>query len=110
MELAFRTRRLRAICEDAEVANRELGPSVAHALIRRLADLRAADSVDDLLVGSPTRQEKPHPTLSMDLGGGTLVCRVNHPNPPLTSDGTLDWARVRRLLVIDVVKEENANA
>ena len=53
MELAFESRELRSICEQEPIANDVLGVVVAEVLRHRLADLRAATSIDDLVAGSP---------------------------------------------------------
>lgn len=48
MQLAFETKRLRDICENEERAADELGTKVAEQLKRRLADLRAAESIEEM--------------------------------------------------------------
>ena len=47
MELSFRTKELRTICEHPDRAEGAIG-QVAHLLRARLADLRAASSIGDL--------------------------------------------------------------
>lgn len=49
MQLAFATKELRRICTEADFAERQLGDDLAAALIDRLADIRAADSLVELL-------------------------------------------------------------
>jgi hypothetical protein len=100
MELAFRTRQLRALCEDQSKAAEVFGEAVVDALRRRLADIRAADSLRDLVVGSPTIESGDDPQVTFALAGThRLVCRTNHRTPLLDSSGRTDWYRVRRLLV-----------
>ncbi len=76
MELAFETKSLREICESPIRAKRALGESVAEMLKRRLADLRAATCIGDLIAGRPQQIEavgKPQMTLARpihDAGGG----------------------------------------
>ena len=100
MELAFRTRDLRNTCEDAELAASEFGPDVAAALMHRLADLRAAVTVDDLVAGDPSSEGdvlviRLDPTHALELS-------ANHRKNPQTPDGRLDWAKVSRLRVVGV--------
>src|SRR6266853_4108322 len=53
MEVAFRTRSLRSLCGDEQVAVRQLGDELAMELRARIADLRAAASFDDIVAGQP---------------------------------------------------------
>lgn len=102
MELSFRTRELRSICEDKEAAARLYDAAMVRALHARLADLRAADSLKDLVAGHPRLTSDP-PTLSMDVTPGCyLVCRANHPRARETADDDFDWDLVRRLQVIEI--------
>jgi hypothetical protein len=100
--LAFDTKPLRDLCESAEIAENVLGAAVANALRRRLADLRAAESARDLVVGHPRplREDSTH-EMVIDIDQDVqLVFRVNHPSPPMTSDGAVDWARVNRVKIL----------
>lgn len=111
MELAFRTRTLRSICEDEAKAAQHFHPEVVASLKRRLADLRAADSVDDLIAGRPRLTSDHSPVIRLALVDEyELVCQMNHPNPPLDADGKLDWSRVRRLKVTLIAKQGEADA
>lgn len=100
MELAFRTRALRNICEDADVAASEFEQEAAALLRHRLADLRAATSVSDVVAGSPRTSGA---VLSIRIGNDHLLeLQANHVKMPVTIDGLVDWARVTRLRVLDV--------
>jgi hypothetical protein len=100
VELAFHTQALRAVCEDADRASSEFGEDVATALRHRLADLRAAVSLNDVVVGSPNVSGEH---VSVEVGKShELYLVANHVRKPLASDGSLDWRRVRRLRVLEV--------
>ena len=100
MELAFQTQALRDICEDAEKATSEFGDEVAIALRHRLADLRAAVSLTDLVVGHP-QVSGDH--VSVKVGKThDLYLAANHVRMPLTPDGSLDWRTVSRLRVLEI--------
>ena len=101
MELAFDSRSLRTICESEADAKRELGPIVAEVLKHRLADMRAATSVRDLLVGKPRIiSESDHHFMVIDLCEGyQLIFCANHPPNPEVEPGELDWQRVRRIKI-----------
>ena len=103
MELAFKTKKLREICEDAAVAGDRFDVQVVQQLRRRLSDLRAAESPDDLVAGRPRLVETKRPRLVLDLSGGfELACEANHARPPQHKDGALDWSRVHRLKVVAI--------
>ena len=103
MELAFSTRDLRTNCLDLDSAVSAYGPDVAQSLIDRLADLRAANSLMEVLVGSPTFSSNPKPRVVLQLAEDyTLSCSVNHRTAQVDSSGNLDWGRVRRLLVLAI--------
>lgn len=100
MELAFATRNLRALCEDEGRAYQVIGPNAAASLKDRLADLRAANSLADVLVGSLRLLSQPEPTVTLELADGYLMlCRVNHSTLPVLPTGEVEWNRVRRLLI-----------
>ena len=54
MELLFKTQMLRTICEEEARAVSMLGVEAADRLRSRLADLRAAGTVSDLVAGNPS--------------------------------------------------------
>src|SRR5438876_798567 len=69
LELAFVNKTLRQLCESSTKANRQLGDEVADRLRRRVADLRAATCVSDLLVGTPEEiRRNDQPQIVLDLG------------------------------------------
>jgi proteic killer suppression protein len=103
MELAFRTRRLRTLCEDDTAAQDEYGPSLCEQLRSRLADLRAVNSIDELIVGQPTIDPVDRQILRLKLTVDVeMELRVNHPSPPVDEEGAIDWSRVRRLQVLNI--------
>ncbi len=101
MEIAFETRQLRSICEDGNVGAEVFDGSVVEHLRARLADLRAAETIRDLVVGSPEVFDSP-PRVLIDLGDRHLACAVNHATVPRNEDGSVDWQRVRRLRVTGI--------
>jgi proteic killer suppression protein len=108
LELAFDTKSLRDLCEKEEKARRELAPDVAQKLKHRLADLRAADSVEDLVAGRPRETESANPGyFVIDLTDGSrLAFCANHRNVPLLTSGGVDWSRVSRIKILRI---ENAH-
>jgi len=108
LELAFETKSLRDLCEKEEKARRELGPDVAHKLKHRVADLRAAESVKDLVAGRPRETESANPgCFVIDLANGSLLAFcANHRKVPLLTSGGVDWARISRIKILRI---ENAH-
>ncbi len=102
MHIEFLSPQLRALCTSERQAVRELGQSGAKKLFARLADLKAADYVDELVAG------KPHPlkydrsgqfAVSLE-GGKRLVFQSDNEPVPLDGDGMVDWKRVTRVCIV----------
>jgi proteic killer suppression protein len=104
LELAFDSKQLRTLCESAARAEAELGLEAADALKHRLADLRAAGSVDDLPVGHPrvAKQNDSKVMLVDFYRRHSLVFCVNHPKPPKMASGAIDWTRVSRIKILRI--------
>ena len=104
MELAFASKYLRCLCEHIDFAGQSLPPAVAKALRHRLADIRAATNIHDLLAGKPRlvdRDDTQH--LVIDLTNSHNMTLIpNHTRNPLTSQGTINWQRVIRLQLVHI--------
>ena len=107
MELAFETVALRRICESDIEARKCYPEETVEDLHARLADMRAATSASDLIVGRPSLDARAPSHIRFSLGGGyQLVCVGNHSRPPpLTEDGFVDFDRLRRVRVVAIVQE-----
>ena len=96
MDVRFRNRKLRELCEIRVRAERRLGPERARKLRSRLSDLEAAACVAELHAGRPhaltgTRRDQ----LALDLGGGLrMVLSPDHEPSPRHANGGVDWSRV----------------
>lgn len=105
MELAFETVGLRRVCESDVEARKCLPKGTAEELHDRLADMRAATSVSDLVAGRPSLDARPPGQIRFGLDEGyELVCVGNHPRSPLTDDGLVEFGRVRRLKVVMIAQ------
>jgi hypothetical protein len=103
MELAFRTRTLRTVCQDHDEAVRMMGVSAADVLRTRIADLRAVTYLADLPAGRPEVIDGDRPELRFPLSEGwSLHMTVAHERVPRTEEGDLDQLRVRRALVREI--------
>jgi proteic killer suppression protein len=105
LELAFETKELRDICENEAEAKREFGDAVAEVLKHRLADLDAAISPRDLIVGNPRLGPGIH-AMTVDLSEGyRLVFTPNHPHNPTTAAGSTDWEKVSRVRILKIGRQ-----
>jgi hypothetical protein len=101
MEIAFRTKVLRTACLSKDAMDERYGAERAEYLRGRMADMRAADVLQNVPLIDPRPVEGTFGTeISVDIGRGlNVVLRVNHTNPPTLPDGNVDWSRVERVLV-----------
>ena len=106
MEIAFSTKSLRDTCESEEMSRQKFGPEVAEMLKRRLADLRAADFIEDMVLGNVREVPRSHgPAMCIDLiHGYRLVIRANHNQNPTLATGKVDWLAVSRVKIARIEK------
>jgi hypothetical protein len=103
MELSFRTRKLRAVCEDECKAASTLGEAVAKQLRHRLADLRAATTVADLVTGQTRFGGRQNSQMRLHIADGVqLLCHPNTARLPKDDGGMVDWGRVYRLAIVAI--------
>lgn len=102
MILAFRTERLRSICENEDLAVADMGARPATTLRARLADLRAASSITDLPVGRPRVSGEHAELLTFELDAGVrMVWTANSPvNLRRTAQGNVDWDHTGRIQLL----------
>lgn len=107
MELSFSDLDLRSLCEKSAKARARFGVDVARRLISRLADLLAADTLDDVAIGDLLQNEGDgtEDKFSMNLGEmHRLVFRQSHRIRPTRKDGSLDKTKVTRVQITKIVK------
>lgn len=102
MEINFKNKKLKDLCEQEKLAQRKLGTQMAQKLKARLADLRAASVATEHCAG------QPHP-LEGDRAGQfalslvepqRLVFEPDHDPVPRLKDGGIDWSQVTRICII----------
>jgi hypothetical protein len=102
VNLAFPTEELRTICENQVAGERALGVEIARQLRERLASMREADNVTELLTGRPAEiADGPRRCYEVRLPGGyrVVMCANHKPLPLLGDSGGVDWSRVSRVLI-----------
>ena len=96
MEVPYKDKKIRDLCEKQAVAEKRLGAASARKLRLRLLALEAAARVTDLVAGNP------HPLkgdrlgqFALDLAGGwRLVFAPAHDPCPTRPDGGIEWSHV----------------
>ena len=107
MEIHFVSRKMQKLCNSEKEMRGRFGPRNAKRLQQRLAELAAAESLDDVARVPPTRchelgQDRKG-QLAVDLvHPWRLVFEPDHDPLPTKEDGGLDWKQVTRILVIEV--------
>jgi hypothetical protein len=101
VELAFETIELRTICESRRVGDRELGKARAEILRDRISDLRAAESVSDLLDFGYI-ELLPNALFSIRLDESyRIIAAVNHTSIP-KQGANIDWTQVTRIRIVNI--------
>lgn len=106
MIIAFNTLTLRRLCEDNSAAVARFGEQVGAGLRGRLADVRAAATIADLLVGRPRTGGPSNRELTLDLASGASSLWIaNHTKPRVDDAGMIDWSRTTyvQLMKIEVI-------
>lgn len=103
MELSFRTREIRLLCENPSKAESTFGLAVSEYLRRRIADLHAARTVDDLVAGYPRFTDDTHGKMRIDIAGThELLFQPNHQSLSRDSAGLVDWTRIHRIQIVEI--------
>lgn len=107
LELAFKSKFLRTLCESEETAYRKLGVKVTKRLKARLEDLQAAANITELTAGAPRPVDdgtQQHMAVSL-VEGYSIEFAANHVSNPVTSSGDVDWSKVRRIKILSIGKD-----
>ena len=96
MEIRYRNKKIRELCEKRRVAEKKLGTDCARKLLLRLQQLEAAARVADLVSGNP------HPLkgewdghMALALAGGYRLVFAPADDPrPTNVDGSIAWSEV----------------
>lgn len=107
MEISFATAKLQKLCNSDSKLRGEFGPVCAKKIQRRLAEMKAANCLEDL---RHLPQARCH-ELSADRNG-TLAVDVEHPKRlifepdhdpiPELPGGGLDWRQVTSARILDI--------
>lgn len=106
LELAFANKLIRSLCENEAQAFKTLGARVAEKLNGRLADLYAAQCVNDLVAGNPCEMNGAllgHMSISLCDGFKIVFC-ANHLAKHVHTSSKVNWSKVTRIKIIEVKK------
>lgn len=108
MEIYFSSKKLQKVCNSEKEMRAAFGKPLAERLQQRLAELKAADTLDDISRLPPVRCHE----LSQDRKGQLavdlvqpkrLIFEPDHNPLPRKPDGGLDWPNITRIRVIEIV-------
>jgi hypothetical protein len=102
--VSFETKGLRDLCEDMNIARKELGNSIALNLQTRLSELFAASSLEDLIVGNLQKIEN-EAKFKIDLYNNCILIFV-----PINKKNNLikeDLELIDRIKLIEIKFTEN---
>lgn len=108
MEITFTSRKLQKVCNSAKEMQTKFGKPLTERLQQRLAELKAADTLEDMRRLPPARCHE----LSQDRKGQLavdlvqpkrLIFEPDHNPVPRKPDGGLDWPRITRIRVIEII-------
>ena len=106
MNITFINTKLQKCCNSATEIKKHFGHEAAKALMRRLDDLRAAASLEEMrsLTGNCHQLKGDRQgQIAISLRGqNRLVFIPNHNPLPVCADGSLDWSKVTSIQIIEV--------
>lgn len=103
MKISFLNPEIEGLCKQSKLAVRKLGAESAKKLQRRLNELFAASVVTELVAGRPHSLERNRAgQYAVDLYGGyRLIFKSTKQPPPIKADGSIDWAQVDDITIIE---------
>jgi hypothetical protein len=99
IELSFRDKSVREICECSSVAERVLGSQAARRLRARLSDIRAAQKISEVVAGSAKVAPRGHITFVLQRPHKLVL------EPAMKTknkSGEIDWDAIDSFCVIQV--------
>lgn len=108
MEITFTSRKLQKDCNSEKEMRRRFGKPLADRLQQRLAELKAADTLEDIHRLPPAHchelSQNRKGQLAVDLvHPKRLIFEPDHNPVPRTPDGGLDWPQITRIRVIEII-------
>ena len=103
LDFTFETKELREVCEDADAAKQQFGEMTSRHLRSTLADLTAAETLQEFSTLFGISVSECDGVFCCDLTGGvTLSAKPGHKVLPTTDDGRIDLREVRRVKILSL--------
>jgi len=105
MEIEFANNHLQKMCEDDKYANKKIGNVCLKKLKARISDVLAAESVSELIAGSPhplIGDREGHYSITICRGNRLIFVPANNPTP-LTESNKIDWPNVTKIRITEIV-------
>jgi len=106
MDVTFTNQKLQKLCNSAGKLNGQYGPKLAAKIRQRLAEIAAADNLEQLRSLPGHYHELTQNlagTIAVSLiGADRLVFKPTDNPPPRRTDGGLDWSRVTKVTIVDI--------
>jgi hypothetical protein len=102
MEIAFNSRELRALVESAKAMRKKFGNEAANSLMTLFSDLRAADSIYDLIDVDMTLPLDGARSFKIELGASVCVLAEANNSKLLGEDGMVAWDRVYMIKIMEI--------
>ena len=108
MEIAFKTKELRKVCEIFEEALDAYGQRVALKMKSRLSDISLVSNYSEIPIGNPrVIESNDESLLVIDLTDGFYFqFSANHHPPIIQQSGKIDWKSVFRVKLIKIGKND----
>ena len=108
MDVYLATEELERLCNSASAGDRRWGDQAARTIRRRLAQLSAAETLDDMRQFASAH---PHELLGdragqlavNGKGAMRIIFEPDHDPPPNKPDGGLDWKRVTAIRIVAIL-------
>lgn len=101
LEISFANRQLRDICENEAKAKKTYGDLCSKNLFSRLSDLKAAETIYDVIAGNPSVINPTEISISLDENL-KLIITANHTSNPLDNNAEIDWWHVSRIKITSI--------
>jgi proteic killer suppression protein len=108
MEITFISRKLQKVCNSEKEMRTKFGNPLAERLQQRLAELKAADTLEDIRRLPSARchelSQNRKGQLAVDVvHPERLIFKPDHNPVPRKPDGGLDWPHITRIRVIEII-------
>ena len=108
MEVCFASRKMQKACSSEKDMKRQWGAPLTQKLKQRIMELKAAATLEDITRLPPARCHElagdRKGRLSVDVAHPRrLIFKADHDPAPRKPDGGLDWKKVTKVVVLEVV-------